>query len=605
MKSVYVCLLIFLCYSLEAQQFKKIYEHDIDRSFKSLLKSDLTEFEISPSGDHVMMLSGDYVKTVDKRGKVIFEHQCVPKTNNNASLVSDLIGGQLGNMISNIKIDEGNGFWLFEEDNLVVILDWNLEDNLVMGYDLDSGEKLWERSEYRYTPGKDKQLGMILAASAASAVASESLSMGAIMAQGAFTSIQTDMVSREGIGSKRAKAFITPLPGTEDFLLTHSEGISSINKNTGEENWTYDKRPLKIGEVEVLPDYNEIMIVNFNPKALTDSKTNFSPNYFIKQGYVVRLDVNSGEEVAKVDFKGSFAPNRLHIKDDMYILDYFGPEAYDLDTNEMLYEAISQEEYEEDKKVKAVKLEKDWIRPSKSTYDGENIYYVRSDFTTKKKRVFAHDIKTGKLLWKTDEMDDMTEIVDQTDGKLIIKEFGVGKYFYTNLDKSTGEILAGPEKVKQFSLFGDPKLWFFVTKNHLVHNGKRLYFLDKETLKVEKEIKLKKAKIGDVYAMDLLPSGFIMVGEKGVAFYDHKGNYQSNIKIKNLERSVWTDHYMLAITESNLLKKGEIYIVNINDQEEVDNMQVSDMTVFSSNLEHVIRADDNKDTTLEFFTIKQ
>ena len=133
----------------------------------------------------------------------------------------------------------------------------------------------------------------------------------------------------------------------------------------------------------------------------------------------------------------------------MYILDYFGAEAYDLETNEMLYEAISQEMYEEDKTVKAVKLEKDFINPSKSWYDDDNIYYVRSDFTTKKKRVFAHDIKTGQLLWKTDEMDDSAGIVDQTDGKLLIKEFGIGKNFFTNLDKSTGEILAGPEKVKQ------------------------------------------------------------------------------------------------------------------------------------------------------------
>ena len=193
-------------------------------------------------------------------------------------------------------------------------MDWNLEDNLLIGYDLNTGEKLWERNEYRYSPGKDKQLAMILAASAVSTVASQSLSMGAIMAEGAFTAIHTDMVSGKGFGSKRARAFITPLPETDDFLLTHSEGITSINKKTGEENWTYDKRPLKIGQAEVLPDYNEIMLVNYNPKAITNSKTNFSPNYFIKQGYVLRLDVDSGEELAKVDFKGSFAPNRLYIR---------------------------------------------------------------------------------------------------------------------------------------------------------------------------------------------------------------------------------------------------------------------------------------------------
>lgn len=604
MKFISICLLVFLCHAIEAQQFKKVYNYDIDRSFGTLLKGDLTEFEISPSGNHVMMLTSENVKTLDKKGEVIFEYQCVPKSNSDASFVSDLIGGQIGEMISNIRLDEGNGFWLFEKENLIIILDWNLEKNVVMGYDLSTGEKLWETDKYRYTPGKDKQLGMLMAATAASAVASQSLSMGSILANEAFTSIQTEALSREGVGSQRAGAFITSLPGTDDFLLTHSEGISSINKKTGVENWTYDKRALKIGEIKILPDYNELMIVNFNPKALTDSKTDFSPNYFIKQGYLVRLDIDTGKENAKVDFKGSFAKNRIHILDDMYILDYFGPEAYDLETNELIYEAISQETYEEDKKIKTVKLEKDWIRPSKSVFDDQYIYYVKSDFSTKGKWVYAHDIKTGEKIWQSDELDDSAGIVDLTGEKLLIKEFGIGKNFFTNIDKSTGEILVGPVKVKQPLLVDDRKPWLFTTENHLVHNGKRLYFLDKETLKEEKDIKLKKAKIGGVYAMDLLPSGFIMVGEKGVAFYDVKGNFQSNIKIKNVERSLWTEDYMLIITEGNLLRPGDVHMINIENQKQVDEMRVSDLTVFSPNLDNVITANNKIESQLEFYAIE-
>ncbi len=604
MKFISICLLVFLCHAIEAQQFKKVYNYDIDRSFGTLLKGDLTEFEISPSGNHVMMLTSENVKTLDNKGEVIFEYQCVPKSNSDASFVSDLIGGQIGEMISNIRLDEGNGFWLFEKENLIIILDWNLEKNVVMGYDLSTGEKLWETDKYRYTPGKDKQLGMLMAATAASAVASQSLSMGSILANEAFTSIQTEALSREGVGSQRAGAFITSLPGTDDFLLTHSEGISSINKKTGVENWTYDKRALKIGEIKILPDYNELMIVNFNPKALTDSKTDFSPNYFIKQGYLVRLDIDTGKENAKVDFKGSFAKNRIHILDDMYILDYFGPEAYDLETNELIYEAISQETYEEDKKIKTVKLEKDWIRPSKSVFDDQYIYYVKSDFSTKGKWVYAHDIKTGEKIWQSDELDDSAGIVDLTGEKLLIKEFGIGKNFFTNIDKSTGEILVGPVKVKQPLLVDDRKPWLFTTENHLVHNGKRLYFLDKETLKEEKDITLKKATIGGVYAMDLLPSGFIMVGEKGVAFYDVKGNFQSNIKIKNVERSLWTEDYMLLITEGNLLRPGDVHMINIENQKQVDEMQVSDLTVFSPNLDNVITANNKIESQLEFYAIE-
>lgn len=605
MKSIYKSwLVLFFFQSLLAQEFNKIYDYTIDKSFGDLLKNDLTEFEISPSGNHLMMLTSENVKTLDKSGKLIFDHQCVPKTNSKSSIASDLIGGQIGNMISNIRLDEGNGFWLFEEDNLIILLDWNLDKNVIMGYDLSTGEKLWETDKYRYTPGKDKQLGLVLAATAASAVASQSFSIGTALAEEAFKSVQTEALSREGVGSQRAGAFITPLPGTGDFLLTHSEGISSINKKTGVENWTYDKRPLKIGEAKVLKDYNEIMLVNYNPKALTDSKTNFSPNYFIKQGYLVRLDADTGEENAKIDFKGSFDQNRIYILDDIYILDYFGPEAYDLDTNELVYEAISKETYEEDKKVKAVKLEKDWIRPSKSVFDNNHIYYLRSDFTTKGKWIYAHDIRTGEKVWQTKELDDSAGIADLTDETLLVKEFGIGKNLFSNIDKSTGEILVGPVKVKQPLLVDDRKPWLFTTENHLVHNGKRLYFLDKETLEEEKDLKLKKAKIGDVYTMDLVSSGFIMVGEKGVAFYDKAGNFKSNIDIKNVDRALWTDEYMLVMTQGNLFKPGNIHMINIKNQNKVDEMEISDMTVFSSNLNHVIKADKDSDTRLEFYSIE-
>jgi hypothetical protein len=140
MKYIYLCTLLFFIYSLKAQEFKKVYEHDIDKSIGTLLEGDLTDFEISPSADYVMVLTSENIKTLDKNGDVIFEYQCVPKSNSSASLFSDFIGGELGNMVSNIKLDEGNGFWLFEEDNLINVLDWNLENNLVIAYDLDSGE---------------------------------------------------------------------------------------------------------------------------------------------------------------------------------------------------------------------------------------------------------------------------------------------------------------------------------------------------------------------------------------------------------------------------------------------------------------------------------
>ena len=330
MKYYFIFMFLVLFNSLNAQQFKRVYEYDLDQSFATLLNNELTKFEISNSGDHLMMLTNEYVKTLDKEGNLIFEYQCVPKTNSKSSLASDLIGGEVGRMISNIRLDEGNGFWLFEEENLIIILDWNLKKNKIMGYDLSTGEKLWETEKHRYAPAKN---------------------------------------------------------------------------------------------------------------------------------------------------------------------------------------------------------------------------------------------------------------------------------FFTSLDKSTGEITAGPVKVKQPLIIDNRKPWLFSTEDQLVHNGKRLYFLDKHTLEEEKKIKLKKAKIGDIKAMDLMPSGFIMLGEKGAAFYDKKGNFKSNIKIKDVERALWTDKYMLIITKGNLFKPGNVHIINIKIQKQVDEMKVSDLTIFSKGLDCMVKASKDLKTRLEFYQI--
>ena len=593
MRPFCIIALFFSIVSLEAQDFQKVYEYELKRSMESLLKGNQTEVEISPSGDYVMMAAENHVKAINKDGELIFSHGCVPKVNSEASLASDLIGGEMGRMISSVKLDEGNGFWLFEDDGLMLVLDWNLDENHLIGYDLNTGEELWKRDEYRYTPGKDGQLAAVLAATALSTVASETYSMAAIQSAAAFSSIHTDLTSREGIGSERARAFITPLPGTGDFLLTNEKGITSIDKRTGEENWTYDERPLKIGEAVVLPDGEDVFLVNY------------SPDFFLNSdGYLVRLDLETGEEKAMIDFKGSFSSGRIYFLEDRFILDYFGPEVYDLETNELVYEAIPREEYEEDKKVKAVKLEKDFINPSASWYDEDKIFYSRSDGSTTKKWVMAHDLETGEKLWQTEEMDKTMEIADQKDEVLLIKEFGIGKNFFTNLAKSDGKIASGPVKVKQPLMVEERKPWLFTTEEHLVHNGNKLYFLNKETLEEEKAVKLKKAKIGEVYAMDLLPTGFVMVGEKGIAFYDRRGNFQERIKINGVSRGLWTDDYLLAITEGNLIASGDIHMISIKNRKKVAEMEVSDLTVFSPNLDHVLRANNASATKLELYAIK-
>ncbi len=588
-------MLFFLISGLvHSQKFDKVFEHEIDRSFMKFLDGVTAEFSITPSGKYLVIATEEYVKLIDDAGREIFTYDCIPKANTKAGLGADIFGGKIGSMLENIKLDEGSAFWMFEDDNIMIVLDWNLDNNIVLGYDLSTGEKIWEQTGYRYTPGKDGQLAAVLAASALTAVANESLSMASIMGAEAFRSIHSDMHSREGTGNVRAKAFISPMPGTDCFLLTHKDGISSINKMTGEEEWNYDERPLKIGEVTMIPGHDDVFL------------SNYSPNFFLKsESYLVRLDLESGEEIAMVDYKGDFTENQISFIDNMYLIDGFGIEAYDLGTDEMLYEVIPKDEYEESTQIKAVKAEKDFIYPSNAWFDKENFYYSRSSGDTKEKWVSAYNIKSGKQLWKSDMMDSEIEICGLSENNIVIKQFGIGKNFFMNLSKKSGEVTAGPVKIKQNLMVDERKPWLFISEKYVIHNGKkRLHFLNKNDLTEAKAVKTKKAKVGELKAMDLLPDGLIMVGSEGVAFYDRDGNFENRVKIKSVNRALWTPEYILVITEGNVFKSGNIFAINIQDQKMVDEIEIADMTIFSPELDHFLRADDKKDSILKFYTIR-
>lgn len=595
MKLKFTIILLFSCGVLYSQKFSKVYQHEVDRSFMKVMNGITTDFHISNTGDYVVMATEEYVKVLDKQGNEIIKYDCLPKVNTKSSLASDLIGGKMGEMIKNIKLDEGNGFWLFEKDKLVVLLDWNLDNNLLIGYDLSNGDKLWQVDQLRYSPGKDGQLAAVLAATALTAVASETFSTAAIMANSAFREIHSDMTRNEGHGSQRARAYITPLANQGSFLLTNSKGITCIETATGKEKWTYDKRDIKIGDHVLVPKYNDVFLINYSPDFFLNSKS-----------FLVRLDVETGEEIAVNDFKGYFGRNRLYLTEDKYILDYFGAEVYDLATDNKLFETISQEEYAEKEEKKAViSANEGRIAPRRSWFDGNNIYTTRSDAGTRKITTSAWNLNTGKKLWTTEEMDPDNKICALSNGQIVYKQFGIGKNFFSNRSKATGEITAGPVKITQNLLVENRQPWLFFSDQHLIHNGKNeLHFLNKETLAEEKAIKTKKAKVGDLLAMDLLPTGLIMIGVDGAAFYDKAGNFENRIKIKEVQSGIWNNDFLVVFTAGNVFKSGDIITIDASDKKLVDEVKQSDLVVFSPALDHCIMVDKKRDTELNLYAVQ-
>lgn len=579
-----------------AQGLEKRYSAQIEASFYSLFGKDDMDFHISSSGKYLVMGTDEWIKILDESGVKMIDYSCLPKSNKGLGIASSFAEGATGGLISNVRLNEGTGFWLFENEGVIVLLDWNLTNNKLIGYDLSSGDKLWEKSEYRYTPGEDKQLASILASTVASSIAYETFSVGSIIASDVFRQIQYDVVNVEGYGSKRARAFITPIYNLGAFLLTNEKGISCLDIKTGEEKWTYAKRKIKIGDNLKVPGKNELILINNNPNFL---------NIGSGEKMLVKLNTETGEELFYAEHSAKFYPNRASIHGERLILDYWGAEIFDLSSGKVVFRTADEQAM----KTRLALLPKEFVPPPVWHHNGNliaghiklngnrypNLIYKKPDFS-------AYDLKTGEKLWTSDVKIKKTHTIKEvTDKQIILSRGALAKSVFMSLSTEKGKLVSDEVKIKQSLLPGNMDPLLFVTDNHIItHDGKKVMsFIDIATLKEEKDINTKDANVGKLLSMDVLTDKIILIGEKGVAFYSKsQGDLLSSHEIKNIESSIWNEDYLVTYT------KDEMITFKVDTEQVIDTRPQADLIIASPNLKNWVLVDKKLDTQVALYDVK-
>jgi outer membrane protein assembly factor BamB len=566
MKMFKLLLLAFLFTGtlLHGQGFKKIYEHQVDRSLLELFdQEEATHYLSRENGFMVINTPETYRIVSGDDGKEMVKGEHMEKSAGN-QILSNIVGqNTFGALSDGEALKESSGFYAFEKEEVVIFLDWTLDENVIRAFDAESGEALWERSDLRFTPGKDQQMNSLLMSMAVTSVVESSVPLYGATPSGVHYSI--DLSGPAHHGSDHARAFITPLEGTGSFLLKTGDRHVCLDMATGEKRWTYSGYPVNIAEHHMLAGGREVLLVNFNPSWFAKS-----------ENLIIKLDAQTGEELMRIRHLNNYVKERTYVYKDRLILDYFGVEVYDLSTGERMFVTVDERAIKSSNTMTSLfgenNGEKNKTSVALPSLVKEGILYTGTRKMGKKdyplmggsrNPIFhAWDLSTGERLWSSSEMEHKSEILDAAHGMLILKEpEGFGKNRFYGLDLAEGKKIGETEKIKHYLLRNGAG--HMITDNAFIFSGKKgLYAYHPESWKLMHRIDIRKAGIGKIQAMDVYGKGLFVVGDKGVAFYDAAGEFQDALKIKRLEGSVWSGQRLIAFTKDDVvavdLQSGDI-----------------------------------------------
>lgn len=580
MKRPLLLTLFLLSFSaIFGQSFNKVYEKQNNEGLFNFVKEEKGSYYLAHSGEYLIMNSPGQFGIVDgNTGELITSGKHLEK-DKGAQLISNIMYGKTpGFMADGEALKESSGFYVFQDEKVVVFLDWTLDKNIIKAFDLKTGKKIWETNRYRYTPEKNDQMASVLATIAFNKAVGGEIVRSGTTPSGAYYEIETDLY-QQSVGSKDAQAFITPMEGTGNFLLKVQKKHVCLDIKTGEEKWMYDGYPINIAENYMIKDNKEMVLVNFNPR------------YFGKsENLIIKLDTKTGEELVRIKPMTNFVENRTYVTENRLVTDYYGIEMYDLNTGKRILSNIDERIIKARNTMAALGDENNSGVLSYPSFVENGILYTGTSRIGRQIHpmkaggrnitVYAYDTETGKEIWSTQKPEHKSQMVDLTDKYLILKyQKGLNKHVFYGMDKETGKITGESDKIKQYLLRNGAG--YIVSGNSVFISGKRgIYVYNLNTWKEVSELDTKKADIGKLQAMSLMKNGLFVVGDDGVGFYDEKGKHLKSLIVEDIEGTVWSDKLLMAFTGD------EIIAVDLEDMIRLDNLTRKEAVLYSVNLKH-------------------
>lgn len=589
---------------LTAQTFELQYEKEFPPEvIEYIIGANQRDFYASADGQTLVYNTENACVVLDEQGNAILKKQYVTKTNKASRFATDFIRNDVRNpmvaaSMPDISFEEGSSFYVFEEEGVIVLLDYNLEINEISAYSLASGEELWSTRDFRYTAAKNDQLAKMLLSVAVTKIQQDISFGGAGLATGVAFGSMAQNTLRSGFGAPFAKGIMATLPGTGKFIIKVQDDLVCLDLKTGQEQWRYNQYDFNIGFHQVVNNGNDVVMLHFNPSYLKGNKR-----------LMVNININTGAVNWQTEFINDFKVDRTYVVDDRIILDYFGTEVYDLKSGEQAFLSVEEKNMKRANTMGAMFMNNsDGTRSTRSmvspSYPDPK---TKSLFTStwkmggmempndgsSKPIIHKYDLTTGKKVWSSEKLKKGTSLEMLTDHAVICKQDrGGGNFIYFMLDKETGKVIHETDKLDGYAfrngagtLFHEGHLYVGVKNGVLVYNT--------TNWKLAKTIETKSAKIGKLQSMGITGENLMIIGDKGVTFYNPDGEAVGNVSIDDIKGSVWSDQLCYVITPN------QVSAIAIEDKSMADTLPFSPMNkdnemFFSEDGNYVTVIKDNK-----------
>ncbi len=577
-------LFVFIGTLSIAQPLQPIFNKSFEPSFFDYFRSSgQKNFYLSPDASTILVNSDlGYTVLSGTNGEVIAQGEHVGKTNAlNASLLGILRNRSLNraDAIENVRFDEGTEYLVFEEEGVVVFLDWNVSQNIVKAISLENGRELWRKESYRFSsPSKEQYVDLALSMAfnmRLNRTQPRDIAAKNVRLQGYGEGVQTS-----NYASAIALGFLTPLTGYQSFMLLLADGTyATLDLLTGEEKWSYQD-PLTMGFSEISED-GDLVIVNFNSSYLQKNER-----------LILNLDPETGEERWRSSHLANFREGRTYLSGNRLICDYYGAEVFDLATGERVLLTVDEKVIKTQNRMTAMfNSSADGGRgteaiASPSVVLGDRLY---ASVFKQGKRAFANDgsskalvqafdLKTGRLLWESDKLKAGTDLSFASEEKVFVRQGkAFGKSALMVLEATSGRLIGETETIDGFIYregAGD-----ILADGYLYRGGKKsVYAFDQSTLQLEQEFDTRKLSVGKLDVM--LPAGeqLMTIGTKGMAFFSGESGQQHAVETSKVYGSYWNDQYAflflqkktLAIDLDSQSEQGSISLVPERPEDDFD-----------------------------------
>ena len=564
-------VLFFFSNALAAQNLPLAFSQTFKQDWKKeWLSSGQKEFYISDDGQRIIFLTDRVFQIRDgSDGTLISSGTLLPKRNKLMNAVSFSGGGMASNAAENFDFAEGAGFAIYPKENMMLVLDWNSDKNYVKAFDMESGKMIWDTEEYQYAASLEKTIARALLQAAAQQAISTAYLSSASFAGDIFlqsvsqaASLYDDDTRRQsGYTSFSAAAFVTPMEGTGKILLRSSGELVALDLQTGEELWRFDDFPMVVGFHRMLDD-ERILLVNNNS------------NFLQKEGgsrTSVVLDVNTGEELVRLDPQTSFQYANTYVLGDNLVMASEGLEIFDLNTGERLVYTLQDEEkdaedassfgkfFAQDEGTTGAESGPQYVG---SLFDGEYVYttYAR-DLTgttvlpaqvglTSKINIAKFDPYTAERIWTHEKV--AGSIVDvpyaNEEDVVMLKDAAFGAPRWLILDAETGELKKEMKMETGFAFRTGPStIWNEDVAYYSNEDG--LFLYNTNSWEEEKFVDIDDMDVGKMQVMVQHHDGLMIVCSKGVVFLDDEGNLLAKQEIKRIKGAAWNDKHCLVFTK--------------------------------------------------------